>query len=133
MSYDDGWAAIHLQMPKRVPRTEYSIEGHWDVLRAVTGIEVRLDSPEDLKKKARDAFVRAWNFDFFWSVMIGNQYLGKWVTDMGHAEYAAGGVDRRDTVSCPFSDPEDVLAFDPMASLDKLDKEKLRQEFEAHY
>ena len=24
MSYEDGWAAINLQMPKRVPRTEYS-------------------------------------------------------------------------------------------------------------
>ncbi len=26
MSYHDGWAAIHLEMPARVPRTEYSAE-----------------------------------------------------------------------------------------------------------
>lgn len=37
MSCEDGWAAINLEMPPRVPRTEYSLEGHWGVLRAVTG------------------------------------------------------------------------------------------------
>ena len=30
---------------------------------------------------------------------------------MGHAEYAAGGVDFDNTVGCPFQEPEDVLSF----------------------
>ena len=47
------------------------------------------------------------------------------VTDMGHAEYAHGGVDRRDTVSCPFADPEDVLAFDAVAEYGLDDEEEL--------
>ena len=38
MSYEDGWAAINLEMPKRVPRTEYSVERHWDLIKVVTGM-----------------------------------------------------------------------------------------------
>ncbi|MGC8843725.1 MAG: uroporphyrinogen decarboxylase family protein, partial [bacterium] len=33
------------------------------------------------------------------------------VTDMGHAVYAEGGIDYRDTIHCPFKTPEDVLSF----------------------
>ena len=57
MSWADGWAALNLEMPPRVPHTEYSIEGHWEVLRAVTGIAVAVDSPDAVKRQARDAFV----------------------------------------------------------------------------
>jgi hypothetical protein len=28
MSFDDGWAAINMEMPRRIPRTEYSAEMH---------------------------------------------------------------------------------------------------------
>ena len=35
MSYETGWAAINLEMPPKVPRTEYSPEFHWDLLNAV--------------------------------------------------------------------------------------------------
>ena len=37
MSFEDGWAAIHLETPPRVPRTEYSAAEHWELVRAVTG------------------------------------------------------------------------------------------------
>jgi hypothetical protein len=37
MSYQDGWAAIQLEMPACIPRTEYSAENHWDLIQAVTG------------------------------------------------------------------------------------------------
>lgn len=40
MSYEDGWAALNLEMPSRVPRTEYSAGGHWDLIREVTGQQV---------------------------------------------------------------------------------------------
>jgi len=39
----------------------------------------------------------------------------------GPREYAAGGVDRRDTISCPFTDPEQVLAFDPIEAFGRQD------------
>lgn len=41
MSYQDGWAALNLEMPDRVPRTEYSVDGyHFALMRRVTGIPV---------------------------------------------------------------------------------------------
>ena len=46
MSLDDGLAAINLQMPSRIPRTEYSADEHWELVKAVTGIEIGLESSE---------------------------------------------------------------------------------------
>ena len=37
MSFEHGWAALNLEMPPRVPRTEYSVTSHWDVVRAEIG------------------------------------------------------------------------------------------------
>jgi hypothetical protein len=133
VSYSDGWAAINLEMPKRIPRTEYSADGHWDLVRAVTGIEVDVESPAPVKRTASLAFMRAWDYGFFWSTLIGHGEFGELATDMGHAEYAAGGVDRRDTVYCPYEDPEQVLAFDPWEALGAHDVAALARRFEAHY
>ena len=44
MSYEDGWAAINLEAPARIPRTEYSADNHWELVKAVTGIEVGVES-----------------------------------------------------------------------------------------
>lgn len=133
MSYEDGWAALNLEMPARIPRTEYSAEGHWELIRAVTGIEVTVDSPPELKAQASRAFMRAWNYDLFWSTLIGDDEFGPWRTDMGHAEYAAGGVDRRDTIYCPFHSPEEVLNFDPWETFGEPDTGELVRRFEEHY
>ncbi len=133
MSYQDGWAAMNLEMPARIPRTEYSAEMHWELIAAVTGIEVNVDSPDEVKSRASVAFMQAWNYDLFWSTLIGHGEFGEFATDMGHAEYAAGGVDRRDTVFCPYDDPEQVLAFDPWESLGERDKGELVRRFEEHY
>jgi hypothetical protein len=120
-------------MPKRIPRTEYSAERHWDLVTAVTGIQVGVDSPDEVKTRAGRAFVKAWNYDFFWSTLISNGEFGEKGTDMGHAEYAAGGVDRRDTIFCPYEDPEEILNFDPWEELGEKDKGELTRRFEAHY
>lgn len=135
MSFQDGWAAIHMEMPARIPRTEYSADQHWDLVHAVTGIEVRFNSPQEVRRRASAAFMRAWNYDFFWSTLIGHGEFGSMQTDMGHAEYAAGGVDRRDTVTCPFTDPEDVLRFDPWEAeeLGEKDPKELARRFEEAY
>ncbi|MFQ5809601.1 MAG: uroporphyrinogen decarboxylase family protein [Armatimonadota bacterium] len=133
MSYEDGWAAINLEMPRRIPRTEYSAAGHWDLVKAVTGIDVCVESPGDVKSRASNAFMRAWNLDLFFGTLIGSGEFGETHTDMGHAEYAAGGVDRRDTVYCPFEDPEEVLSFDPWEAFGEKDKQSLVRRFEDHY
>jgi len=133
MTYADGWAAINLDMPARVPHTEYSVTEHWDVVKAVTGIEVGPHSPAELRHRGSLALMEAWDFDFRWSTLIGGDELAACHTDMGHAEYAAGGVDRRDTVTCPFATPEEVLAFDPWAVYGPRNQAELTRRFEEHY
>ena len=112
MSYEDGWAAINLEKPARVPRTEYSVQRHWEVVRAVTGIDVDENSPADLQQRAGIALEKAWNYDFRWSIWVHRAEFQNKYTDMGHADYAAGGVDRREEMQCPYTDPEQVLNFD---------------------
>ncbi|HRJ42924.1 MAG: hypothetical protein KJZ86_14545 [Caldilineaceae bacterium] len=135
MSYADGWAALNLEMPDRVPRSEYSADGHWPLLTAVTGIEVDVDSPEAVKKKAQAHFFGqdGWNYDFFWSTLIHNQPFGDLRTDMGHSVYAAGGVDWRDAKPPLFKTPEDALKLDPAELYGLPDKAKLVRLFESHY
>jgi hypothetical protein len=132
MPYEDGWAAINLEMPTRVPRTEYSAEGHWELIRRVTGIDVSAESMDDVKARAVRAFYIAWKYDFYWSTSVKVDF-GKWQTNMGHAEYAAGGVDRDDNVACPFQTPEEVLAFDPVESLPHQDKGAITRQAEEAY
>jgi hypothetical protein len=133
MSYADGWAALNLEMPPRVPHTGYSVESHWEVVRAVTGIEVGPHSPPELRHRASLALMTAWNYDFRWSTLIGGDELAACHSDMGHTEYAAGGVDRRDTVYCPFQTSEEALAFDPWEVYGPIDRAALRRRFEEHY
>ncbi|HEX9115716.1 MAG TPA: uroporphyrinogen decarboxylase family protein [Anaerolineae bacterium] len=133
MSYEDGWAAIHLQAPPRVPRTEYSADFHWDLIRAVTGIEVDVHSPAERQQRASIEFMRCWNYDFVWNVLVTKDDFGGVYTDMGHAEYAAEGSDRRDTIFSPFKTPQDVLSFDPWERLGVRDHDELIRRFEANY
>jgi hypothetical protein len=133
MSFEDGWSAIHLDMPRRVPHTEYSVEGHWEVVKAVTGIEVTPQSPPEEQARASRALVRAWDFDFGWNTLAGGDMFSRYKTDMGHAEYAAGGVDRRDTVYCPFKTPEEVLTFDFATVYGPPGRAAWKDRFEQHY
>jgi len=126
-------AAINLEMPERIPRTEYSAESHWDLIKVVTGIDVDACSSPGVQSRARKAFIKAWNYDFIWSTLIGGHVFGDMRTNMGHAVYAAGGVDYNDDISCPFSSPEEVLDFDPWEAYGERDKKKLVKDFEEHY
>lgn len=133
MSYQDGWAAMNLEMPPRVPRTEYSADMHWDLVNAVTGSKVSWESDPAEQAKASEKFVRAWNYDFIWSTLIGDSYLKGRKTDMGHAIYAAGGVDWREASESPFRDVEDVYAFDPVEEYGMIPKAELVRQFEEAY
>ncbi|NLO82371.1 MAG: hypothetical protein GX094_04845 [Clostridiales bacterium] len=133
MSLSDGIAALNLEMPPRVPRTEYSAESHWELVKQVTGIDVVPESPAQIKKKAAKAFIKAWNYDFYWSTLIGGDIFGKLRTNMGHGIYAAGGEDYDDRIYCPFQDPEEVLNFDPWEAFGERDKVTLTKAYENHY
>ncbi len=133
MSYADGMAALSLDAPPRIPRTEYSAEVHWDLVRCVTGIPVDHRSEASVQQRASQEFVRQWNYDFVWSVLIGGDIFGDLRTNMGHAQYAAGAVDFDPSQSCPFQDPEEVLRFDPWAAFGKKDQRSLTEAFEEHY
>ena len=119
-------------MPPRVPHVEVDAHVHWDLLKAVTGIDVGWESPEELKAKAWNTFIRAWNYDFFGGTLINAQEFGAIRTNMGHSVYAVGGVDYDNDIHCPFNDVEDVLNFDPWEAYDEKNKTELKRRFEEH-
>jgi hypothetical protein len=133
MSKENGWAAIHLEMPPKVPRCEYSAHMHWDLVNAVTGSSLSPSSAPEEQQAGSSAFVKKWDYGFFWTCLTVAKELDACRTDMGHAEYAAGGTDRRETVSCPFKDPDEVLAFDPQAVYGKRNHAELVQRYNDHY
>jgi len=110
MSRQTALDNIHLRSSDRWGHTQYSLEYHKGYFEKVTGLAA--DDPE-LARTAR----RNLSIDFLWST---NDGLVDWaeagrVTDMGHAEYAQDGSDRREVVECPFTTPEEVWAFDAVA------------------
>ena len=135
MSFEDGWAAMKLEMPARVPRTEYSASSHWELVTAVTGIEVNADSPENERIWASRGFSspECWNYDLAWSTLIGGSELGTRRTSMGHAVYAAGGVDYDTNIREAFLSPDEVLSFDPADNLAPVDRAAQVARFENHY
>jgi len=97
---------VNLRPTPRPAHTEYL--DHTALIREVSG------SDDARTQESRRALYDAWDYDLLWSTNDGPV---KWsqrgrVTDMGHAEYAENGTDRRDTVTCPFEDAREVLAFD---------------------
>ena len=102
---------ILLRPAPRWARSEYSLEYH-------TGYVKRIAGREPGAAGAMRTFYDALGFDFLWSTDDG--LAGDWLargraTDMGHAEYAEAGTDRREPVTSPFRSIEDVWAFDPDA------------------
>ena len=111
MSLSDGLAAVHLEMPERVPRFEPGVaKYHVDLVSAVTGLPITPDSTEEDKLRAQQAFFSAWDYGIFSRCLIGKDELTALSTDMGHAEYAVDGSDFNDNLQCPFSNPEEVFA-----------------------
>lgn len=133
MSFEDGWSAVNLDMPARIPRVEFDAERHWDLVKAVTGIDVAFDSPEQIKQEACHAFMRAWNYDILLTSLIGHGELGAMQTSMGHSEYAAGGVDYNTNIYCPFKEPEEAFTLDIWETYGAKDKKELVNRFNGHY
>lgn len=111
MAKDAMLAALNLEMPPVIPRTEFSAETHWPLVQAVTGLKVSHDSPSDVRFNASKAFIRAWDYSMIWNTNIGRDIFGEHITDMGHAVYADGGVDYREIGKPLIDDPEDVYSY----------------------
>lgn len=133
MSYMDGMSAMNLEMPARVPRTEFSADFHWDLVKEVTGINVNHESAPEIQEDASRRFMKAWNYDFVWNTLTFYEVFKGYYTKMGHAEYASGGVDYSSDVGCPFEEPEDVLSFDPWETYGRIDKNAVKDGYEQHY
>jgi hypothetical protein len=134
MSLETGLAAINLEMPPRIPRTEYSADSyHFELVSRVTGLPVTADSPATERRAASAAFRRAWNYDFIWHTAVGGTDLGDYRTDMGHAVYASDGSDRRDADARVRWSPESVLAFSPVDSLPSWSHSDLVSRFNDDY
>jgi len=130
MSYKAGMAALNLELTDMVPRTEYSVEAHWDLVKHVTGIDGRVEGNAD---KAKQALMKAWDFSFKWATFIHGEVLGGWHTSMGHAAYSADGGDKKNQIYCSFKDEDEVLAFDPLEKLGEVDIEETVKRFNVHY
>jgi len=118
MSRIIGEDTLFLRPTPRLAHTEYSMEYHTTYLQSL-GQPLR----------------EAWEYDLNWCVHDGPiawESVGR-VTDMGHAEYAADGHDRRDAKPCPFQDVEDVYAFDPFQEYGIPDHSELVRCFETWY
>jgi len=133
LSYELGMAALNLQKTDRVPRTEYSAAGYWELIKKVCNIEVDANSSKETKLKASQAFIKAWDYSFVWTVLTNNEIFDGYCTSMGHAEYASGGTDFDNEVSCPFKTPEDVLAFDPWQQYGGRDTREIVKGFDEQY
>jgi len=130
MSYKYGIAALNLEMTDLVPRTEYSVTGHYDLIKKLTGID---GTQPGKSAEACIAMIREWDFSINWNVLISNQVFGEWQTSMGHAEYAHGGSDRNDNIYCPFKNEEDVFNFDLYEKTGEINIAYWTEEFNKHY
>ncbi len=133
MSYADGMAALNLEFTSRVPRTEYSADFHWDLISKVTNEPVNANSSSIEKEKATSDFIKAWNYDLVWNILVHSQYLTGPTTNMGHAAYAADNSDFNTDVTQAFDDPEEVLKIDPMELYGKINHSKMVCEFNEHF
>lgn len=135
MSYEAGWKALNMEMTDKVPRTEYSVQNHWELLKVVTGIDT--DVVEN-RERAKKAFVTAWDYSFMWTVVVTRKELEKRgrVTRMGHAVYQelpegqSDFIDNRDT---PFEDPEEVLNLDPVKEYGEVPESEIIELYENAY
>ena len=99
VSYETAIDVLNLRASPRPGHTEYCSN---DELR------------RRVEAETGRGFLDAWEFDLIWSTDDGPVSWGERgrVTDMGHAEFLAGGTDRRDAVPSPFTEVSQVLEFD---------------------
>lgn len=111
MSLKRGLAAINLEMPDKVPHTEY-ISNRQFILKR-TGLDI--DDPAEAGSAAV-TIARELDYDFIWSNFGYDWGLpSSW---MGRARYSESESLRE--AEYPFKSVEEVLSFDPVAAATRL-------------
>lgn len=121
MSYQIGTDCIHLRGGPRLGHTEYCSN---DALRRYIAA-----------KDPAQGFEDALETDLIWSTNdgpVGWDKRGR-VTDMGHADFLEGGVDRREPKPSPFKSPEEVWAFDAVREYGLPDFRELVRYYQKSY
>ncbi|MCX8053810.1 MAG: hypothetical protein N3B12_08375, partial [Armatimonadetes bacterium] len=110
----------------RIAHTEYC--SNYALIRAVTGLDPQNNS------EAWSKFYELWHYDFIWTVNDGPVGFSRGrTTDMGHAEFLEGGIDRRDIGVCPFNSIEEVYEFDAFEEYQPPPMEELVPYYEEAY
>ncbi len=106
MSYQIGIDCINLRPTPRLAHTEYCSN---DALRRT------IRARQEMEGRPVRSLEEDWECDLVWSVNDGEGWdkRGR-QTDMGHADFLEGGVDRREPTPSPFKDVEEVWAFDAL-------------------
>jgi len=101
---------IKLQPCTQWGHTEYSMGYHTAYLKKAACVK---HTDAEFHKRAYDAL----QFGFHWHTHDGLLDWAKTgrVTDMGHAEYASDGTDKRQPCKSPFETPQDIWAFDALS------------------
>lgn len=133
MSYANGWSAMNLEMPEKIPRTEYSADFHWDLIQKVTGIAVSSSSSPRIQAEAVREFIKAWDYGFFWNIIPYDKQFNGMQAKMGHASYQQNAVDFSDDVHTFLEDPEDVYDFDFYKTYGERDQNSLIEDFNLNY
>lgn len=122
MSLKRGWQAIHLEMPDKIPHTQYI--SHDEFTLKLTGVDT--GNPKQ-QPKAWPALAHKLDYDFIWNT--SEFPLQGRMTNMGHADWSETDGINID-VNCPFATVEDVLEFDPVDEYGVLSQEVLTDYFQ---
>lgn len=133
MSYEHGMSALNLEMPEKIPRTEYSAHFHWELVNKITGLAVDSQSSEEEKTDASRKFMKAWDYGLFWNINPYDKKFGNKRTKMGHAVYQQNGVDFSDKTEVFIEDPEDVYEVDFYETYGVRDQKQLIADFDQNY
>jgi len=130
MGYKHGMSALNLEMSDLVPRTEYSVTGHYELIKKLTGIDGTQPGKEN---EAAIAMMKEWDISINWNILVHSFVFGQWKTSMGHAEYAYGGSDKNDNIYCPFKNEEEIFNFDLYEKIGVLNIGEWVKLFNNHY
>lgn len=109
MSYQIAIDTIHLRPTPRLAHIEYN--DHPGIVRWAFEKKYGRKCQPDDGRAAQEAFEEYAVMDMAWCTLDG---LIGWdrgrSTDMGHAVYMEGGVDKREPKQCPWESPEQIYA-----------------------
>ncbi len=134
MSLESGIAVLNLEYTEKVPRTEYSVENHWPLLKVVTGIDTDI---KDNRIAAQKEFIKKWDYAFYWRTYVDRKYFYKGrITKIGHALFSEdvdGNKDYDSNKTQAFNNIEDIFTLDFFEEYGEFDQKTLIENFHSDY